>query len=65
MTYLMLLLKMRSVLERKYKILDEDGELLREYTRRDIAEAFIRTRPDCTLVEPIPIFDWRNSECLF
>lgn len=61
----MLSLKMKEDLVRKYKVLDEDGEPLREFLRRDLAESFIRIRPDCKLVEPIlPIFDWRNSECM-
>lgn len=65
MKHWMQLLKMKTEAVRKFKIYDEDGMPLRVFFRKDQADSFLRLRPDCTLESNIPVFDWKNSECLF
>lgn len=58
--------KTKEILADEFKVVDEDGLVLRKYTDIKLAENFVSIRPDLKIIKP-PHWEWnwKNSECLF
>ena len=62
----MQLSRMKESEVNKFKVVDEDGLVIRKFNDIKLAENFVSIRPDLKIIKP-PHWEWnwKESECMF